>query len=254
MIITFFVTSSDSGSLVVDTIASKGKGESPAWQRVFWAVLEGLVAIALLIAGGLGALQSASIIIALPFAVIMLIAVWGLYRALHHESNRYESQQHHMNAGRHGKISGTWQARLGRIVKYPSAQETKRFINVDVIGAMQIVKEELDTHYWSVTIENDSEKGIAIFNAEHSGDMDYVYSVYVRKYDMPEYAFPKSVNPKQEAHEYARAEVYLQDGNKAYDIYGYEEEVIATDIIDQFEKHRHFLHTTAGLPPVIPID
>ena len=71
---------------------------------------------------------------------------------------------------------------------------------------------------------------------------------------MPEYAFPKSVNPKQEAHEYARAEVYLQDGNKAYDIYGYEEEVIATDIIDQFEKHRHFLHSTAGLPPVIPID
>lgn len=254
LIITFFVTSSDSGSLVVDTIASKGKGESPVWQRVFWAVLEGVVATALLIAGGLGALQSASIIIALPFAAIMLIASWGLYRALHLESTRYESLQHHMNAGRHGKISGNWKVRLGRIVDYPSVEETKRFINVDVIAAMELVKEELNTHYWNVIIENDPKKGIATFSAEHSGDMDYIYSVYTKKYDTPEYAFPDSVNPTHEPKEYARAEVYLQDGNKAYDIYGYDEEVIATDIIDQFEKHRHFLHTTAGLPPVIPID
>nr|WP_321267111.1 choline BCCT transporter BetT [uncultured Sulfurimonas sp.] len=254
LIITFFVTSSDSGSLVVDSIASKGNGESPVWQRVFWAVLEGVVAIALLLAGGLGALQSASIIIALPFAAIMLIATWGLYRALDLERIRYESLQHHMNAGRHGKISGTWQSRLGRIVKYPSVEETKRFINVDVIASMQLVREELDTHYWKVEITNDLKKGIAIFNAEHHGDMDFIYEVHTKKYDTPEYAFPDSVNPEYEIKEYARAEVYLQDGNKAYDVYGYDEEVLATDIIDQFEKHRHFLHTTAGLPPVIPID
>lgn len=253
LVITFFVTSSDSGSLVIDTIASKGDN-APVWQRVFWAVLEGVVAIALLLAGGLGALQSASIIVALPFAAIMLVAAWGLYRALHLESTRYESLQHHMNAGRHGKVSGNWKVRLGRIVKYPSVEETKRFINVDVVAAMELVREELNTHYWNVTIENDKQKGIATFNAEHSGDMDYVYSVYTRKYDTPGYAFPDSVNPTREPKEYARAEVYLQDGNKAYDIYGYDEEVIATDIIDQFEKHRHFLHSTAGLPPVIPID
>jgi choline/glycine/proline betaine transport protein len=254
LIITFFVTSSDSGSLVVDSITSKGKGEAPVWQRIFWAVLEGLIAVALLIAGGLGALQSASIIIALPFAMIMLIAVWGLYRALHLESIRYESLQHHMNAGRHGKISGTWQARLGRLVKYPNVEETKRFINVDVVDAMEIVKEELNTHYWNVDIDNDANKGVAVFKAEHSGDMDFIYEVRAQKYDTPEYAFPESVNPAQEQHEYARAEVFLQDGNKTYDIYGYEEEVIATDIIDQFEKHRHFLHSTSSLPPVIPID
>lgn len=254
LIITFFVTSSDSGSLVVDTIASKGDGESPVWQRVFWAVLEGVVAIALLVAGGLGALQSASIIIALPFAAIMLVAVWGLYRALRLENSHYEGQQHHMNAGRHGKVSGTWQARLSRIVDYSSIEETKRFINVDIIDAMKIVKEELDTHYWNVTIENDPKKGVSTFSVEHSGDMDYTYSVHAKRYDTPEYAFPESVNPNHDAKEYGRAEVYLQDGNKAYNIYGYEEEVIATDIIDQFEKHRQFLHTTAGLPPVIPID
>jgi choline/glycine/proline betaine transport protein len=254
LITTFFVTSSDSGSLVVDTIASKGKGEAPVWQRVFWALLEGLVAIALLIAGGLEALQSASIMIALPFAVIMLIAVWGLYKALHLESTRYESLQHHMNAGRHGDLSGNWKARLSRLIEYPSVEETKRFVNEDVLNAMKIVKKELNTHYWNVDITHDQENGTAFFNAEHSGDMDFIYEVRAKRYDTPEYAFPESINPMQEEHEYARAEVFLQDGNKAYDIYGYDEEMIATDIIDQFEKHRHFLHTTAGLTPVIPID
>ncbi|NCB11927.1 MAG: hypothetical protein EOM78_09895 [Erysipelotrichia bacterium] len=62
------------------------------------------------------------------------------------------------------------------------------------------------------------------------------------------------VNPTKMQKKYARAEVFLQDGNKAYDIYGYDEDVIATDIIDQFEKHRHFLNNTSSLNPVVPID
>src|SRR5690606_10311478 len=70
LVVTFFVTSSDSGSLVVDTLASGGSDRNPVWQRIFWSVLEGVVAAALLIAGGLGALQAASIASALPFTVI----------------------------------------------------------------------------------------------------------------------------------------------------------------------------------------
>jgi choline/glycine/proline betaine transport protein len=254
LVVTFFVTSSDSGSLVVDTIASGGKENNAVWQRVFWAVLEGVVAAALLIAGGLGALQSASITIALPFAVIMLIATWGLYRALHLEAERYESLQHHMNAGRHGKISGTWQARLSRLVEFPTFDQAKKFVDEDVIKAMQIVKDELNTHYWNVDIIHNKEGSFATFRAEHSGDMDFIYEVRIRRYDTPTFAFPESINPLKQQKKYARAEVYLHDGSKAYDIYGYEVDVIATDIIDQFEKHRHFLHTTAGLNPVIPID
>lgn len=254
LVVTFFVTSSDSGSLVVDTISSGGKGNNPVWQRIFWAVTEGVVAAALLIAGGLGALQSASIAIALPFAVIMLIACWGLYRALHLEAHRYESLQHHMNAGRHGKISGTWHSRLSRLIEFPSVDETKRFVNEDVAKAMELVKEELGKFKWDVSIRSDKNRGLMVLTVEHSGDMDFVYEVRTRSYDTPTYAFPEAINPTKEQKKYARAEVHLQDGNKAYDIYGYDEDVIATDIIDQFEKHRHFLHNTAGLDPAIPID
>ena len=254
LVITFFVTSSDSGSLVVDTISSGGNHNNPVWQRIFWAVLEGVVAAALLIAGGLGALQAASITIALPFAVIMLIACWGMYKALHLEAIRYESLQHHMNAGRHGEISGTWKNRLSLLVEFPEPSETKRYINEDVITAMESVKVELEKYGWNIDIINDKENAVSILNVEHSGDLDFTYEVRFRRYNTPTYAFPEIVNPTKEQKKYARAEVHLQDGNKAYDIYGYEMDVIANDIIDQFEKHRHFLHNTSGLDPVIPID
>lgn len=82
LIATFFVTSSDSGSLVVDMLASGGVTEPPRWSRVFWATAEGVIAIALLVAGGLDALQSAAIIIALPFSVVMILMCFSTWRAL----------------------------------------------------------------------------------------------------------------------------------------------------------------------------
>lgn len=93
---TFFVTSSDSGSLVIDALAFGGAMQTPAWQRVFWAVLEGAVASVLLLAGGLSTLQTMTIASALPFAIIMLIAPVGMWRALVIEGHRETSLQARM--------------------------------------------------------------------------------------------------------------------------------------------------------------
>jgi choline/carnitine/betaine transport len=81
----FFVTSSDSGSLVVDHLTSGGKLDSPVPQRVFWAVIEGVCAGALLMGGGLAALQSAAIATGLPFTIVLLIMCYSLYRGLGEE-------------------------------------------------------------------------------------------------------------------------------------------------------------------------
>ena len=82
--IIFFVTSSDSGSLIIDTIASGGNINAPVAQRVFWAWAEGLVAIVLLLGGGLAALQAAALSTGLPFALVLLgmcVCIWmGLRR------------------------------------------------------------------------------------------------------------------------------------------------------------------------------
>lgn len=81
-VVLFFVTSSDSASLVVDTIASGGKENPPVAQRVFWAVLEGVIAAVLLFAGGLQALQTAAITTALPFCLVIIVMCVALVRGL----------------------------------------------------------------------------------------------------------------------------------------------------------------------------
>lgn len=83
LVIVFFVTSSDSGSLVIDTIAAGGKVDAPVPQRVFWCLFEGVVAIVLLLsAGGLSSLQSMVISTGLPFTVVLLVMCVAIWRGL----------------------------------------------------------------------------------------------------------------------------------------------------------------------------
>ncbi|UFU06042.1 BCCT family transporter [Ruania halotolerans] len=91
LVIVFFITSSDSGSLVVDMLASGGDPDPPKWSRVLWATLEGVVAAALLLAGGsavLGALQSVAISIALPFSIVMIFMCVALIKQFRMHRNR----------------------------------------------------------------------------------------------------------------------------------------------------------------------
>lgn len=85
LVIVFFVTSSDSGSLVIDTIAAGGKIHAPVPQRIFWCGFEGLVAVALLLGGGLTALQAMAVSTGLPFTVILLGACWAILKGLQAE-------------------------------------------------------------------------------------------------------------------------------------------------------------------------
>ncbi|WP_235041732.1 BCCT family transporter [Vreelandella profundi] len=81
----FFITSSDSGSLVIDTITAGGKIDAPRPQRMFWAIIEGLIAIVLLIGGGLTALQAGVTATAIPFSVVMLLMCYSIIKALNSE-------------------------------------------------------------------------------------------------------------------------------------------------------------------------
>ncbi|MGB0671392.1 MAG: BCCT family transporter [Rhodospirillales bacterium] len=82
LVIVFFVTSSDSGSLVIDTITAGGKLDAPVAQRIFWCVFEGLVAIALLLGGGLGSLQAAAVATGFPFVIVLLLMCVSLLKGL----------------------------------------------------------------------------------------------------------------------------------------------------------------------------
>ncbi len=82
LVVVFFVTSSDSGSLVIDTITAGGKVDAPMPQRMFWCTFEGLVAIALLLGGGLGALQAMAVSTGFPFTIVLLLSCWAILKGL----------------------------------------------------------------------------------------------------------------------------------------------------------------------------
>ena len=93
LVINFFVTSSDSGSLVIDSITAGGKLNTPVGQRVFWAIMEGTVAAVLLVGGGLTALQTAAVSTGLPFAIVLLIMMYSLYKGLSEELTQTEIRE-----------------------------------------------------------------------------------------------------------------------------------------------------------------
>jgi len=98
----FFVTSSDSGSLVVDHLTSGGKLDSPTPQRVFWAIMEGVIAAVLLVGGGLATLQTASVSTGLPFAFVLLISVYSLYVGFSQETYVENAVKHAVSTAKEG--------------------------------------------------------------------------------------------------------------------------------------------------------
>ena len=107
LVIVFFVTSSDSGSLVIDTITAGGKTDAPVAQRVFWATFEGLVAAVLLIVGGssaLSALQAMAVSTGFPFTIVLIVMCVGLWMGL----NRWQKSGGHVSVHkRDGKVENT---------------------------------------------------------------------------------------------------------------------------------------------------
>jgi choline/glycine/proline betaine transport protein len=250
LIMTFFITSADSGALVIDSLASGGALNTPVWQRVFWAALLGVVASVLLIAGGLSALQTASIVSALPFAVIMLIAAFGMWRALIIETHRDMSLQNAMQTGRAHQSAKVWKQRLAQLIDFPSRSQVEQFIMNTVLPSMKQVEKELKAQDWpaQVLVDNDQHRvRIDVVKAEQ---VTFSYEIRLRNYTLPGYAYPE-INRANEAEEthYYRAEVFLRRGSQSYDVYGYEQADLISDILDHFERYLQFLHTTPGTLP-----
>ncbi|MDD4242139.1 MAG: choline BCCT transporter BetT [Smithellaceae bacterium] len=241
LIVTFFVTSSDSGSLVIDMLASGGEDDPPVWQRIFWALSEGLVAVALLLAGGLGALQTAAIATALPFTIIMLLMCWGLVRALRVDVAKRTSRRSAVLMPQTGGKPVLWQQRLQSILRHPVKTEVLDFINNTVRPALDEVAEEFRRRNMEVEVKSGPD-GRVWLEVLHGEELDFYYSVRPRTYTPPAFAMRDTRKRRGEELKFYRAEVYLSEGGQDYDLMGWTKEQIITDVIDHYEKHMHFLH------------
>ena len=240
LVITFFVTSSDSGSLVVDMLTSGGAETSPLWQRIFWAVLEGVVAAMLLLAGGLAALQTATIASALPFTVIMLLMCWGLLRALRIEATKRVSLTRARVEPRGPHAALGWQQRLKNIAEHPTRDKVDAFLSETVAPALRMVVDELGSQSQAAEVGRGADGRVWIeINAE--GEHPFFYSVRPRPYRPPAFILRDAKEDRADELKYFRAEVHLREGGQDYDVMGWRREDLINDVLDQYQRHLHFL-------------
>jgi choline/glycine/proline betaine transport protein len=221
--------------MVVDMLCSHGSNDTPLWQRIYWAVGIGIVAAILLLAGGLSALQTMTIASALPFAIVLLLAIAGLIKALRVEAFKQESQL--ITAIPHSgtENNDSWQMRLKNVVDFPNKGNVNKFIRRTISPAFESVSDELQKNQINVVISY--ENGLSLV-VDHGEEQEFVYRVLARKYSQPDY-----INEADEDEQsYYRAEVHLSEGGQDYDIMGWSKASVINDIIDQYHKHLHFLH------------
>lgn len=243
MVIVFFVTSSDSGSMVVDMLCSNGRDDTPVWQRIFWASGEGVVAIVLLLAGGLGALQTMAIAAALPFTIILMITTFGLIKALRIDVHKKDALQNNY-LGSSALSNKNWRERLHNIIDFPSKQVAQRFLQQVVKPAFEDVEEEMKTSGLTVQMSLDESDNLE-FRVVHGDEIDFVYKVHIVSHIQPAFIQADADQPLTEVSEeqkYYRAEVHLREGGQDYDILGWSRDAVIGDIIDHYHKHMHFLH------------
>ncbi len=234
LVVTFFVSSSDSGSLVIDTLTSGGAEEPPVWQRIFWAVAEGVVAASLLLAGGLEALQTMTIASAFPMIFLIVIGAIGLLKSLRADYLHMSSVQNHTTTVQYAKVDTSWKDRLDALITHPDRDESIGFLLKNVNPALQELKDELVKRGLTVDFESDDKVRSTLLVKK--GDVeDFKYQVSLRPFEVPSYV-------PEEAKKYYRAEVFLRSGGQDYDIFGYTKEQIVADAVTQYEKHFHFLH------------
>lgn len=239
LIVTFFVTSSDSGSLVIDTLTAGGEEHPFVWQRIFWATSEGLVAATLLAAGGLVALQTASIISALPFAVIMMIMVYSLMIGLSEEKLKQEVRAMPTTP----VLNNTeicWQKRLKAIHCLPEMDEAREYLVHTVLPVFVKVRDELNQEGFDAKITR--KKTQMSIEVDFGEEVDFFYGIRLTHYDTSD-VDNESLLSDVDQEKYFRAEVHLSEGGQGYDVMGYSEEQLINDLLKQYDHHIHFLHS-----------
>ncbi len=243
----FFVTSADSGTVVLSTLSAHGGSaddDGPKWLRVFWGSVTALVTGGLLFAGSIDALKSAVVLTSLPFSLILLLMMWGLHKAFYMESQHQRARSHSLAPlmSGNGKRSGGWKRRLSQAVHFPSRDEVYRFMNDVVRPAISEVSEVFREKGLAVDAQLDPGNASLSLEIGHGEQHRFLYQVLMRGYFTPSFARAGMGGLHLKNRRYFRAEVHLAEGSQDYDLMGYTKEQIINDMLDQYERHLQFLH------------
>jgi choline/glycine/proline betaine transport protein len=240
MVLVFFITSADSGAMVLNMLSSHGHDDTPIVRRVFWMAIITATAIVLMLAGGLSALQTAAIASAFPFSIALLVAMWGFLKALRLELAKRQALMATTLLPPVDASPEAWRDRLDNLLRFPGPAEVHRFQQRVVLPAMQEFAAELGKHGVGTRVSDHSDSGQAVQLEILQGDEpDFIYAVVGKQHPLPGLAEDVDGEAREA---YLRAEVHLSEGGQDYDVMGWTRDQVRNDILEQYGKHLHFLH------------
>lgn len=236
----FYVTSADSGALVMANLTSDlpdSETDARGWLRIVWAVATGVLTIAMLVVGGIVALQYATIIMGLPFALVMILVMVGLHKALEAERAQFDAARLSLAthlAGQETSHRTSWRQRLSHSFGTVSLKRANDRLATVVIPALNEVATAMESegHVAHVAVTDgtpDTPGSAQLVIGE--GATPFVWSVRARRVPAPSYG----ARMLEADDRTTRLEVALPSGG-GYDVFTYSGEEICHDVLDHFER------------------
>lgn len=233
-----FLTPADSGAVMMANLSCKGGDvdeDAPHWLRILWSAIITLVTIGLLLVGNFQAMQTMVVLAGLPFSVVLVVFMFGLFKAMKQDAQVEQEQAELAARGRRG-----FSERLSQLDLQPTQAIVQRFMDKQVSPALKEAAVQLQGMGLQVQTRLGQSREAMGLRIEMEEGNPFVYEV-----SLDGYLAAPSEAPVEGASEvrqrYYRAEVYLHNGSQEYDLMGFTAEQITRDVLDQFESHRQLL-------------
>ena len=238
----FFITSADSGIYVLNNIASRDKSlAAPRWQAVMWGVLMSVVAIVLMQSGGLANLQAMTLLVALPFAMLMLLMCFSLWKGLNADKKYFDTK---VNPTSIFWTGDKWKERLEQMMNQTQEKDILRFLKHTVLPAMRELRQELISKYdLSVQINTlfDQDEPAVELVIQKELMRDFMYGVKSIGREVSEQLINDDNLPHIQHSMTYEPYTYFFDGRVGYDVQYMDKDELIADILKHYERYLSLL-------------
>ena len=238
----FFITSADSGIYVLNNIASRDKSlAAPRWQAVMWGILMSVVAIVLMQSGGLANLQAMTLLVALPFAMLMLLMCFSLWKGLNADKKYFDTK---VNPTSIFWTGDKWKERLEQMMNQTQEKDILRFLKHTVLPAMRELRQELIGKYeLSVqinTLFEQDEPAVELVIQKESM-RDFMYGVKSIGREVSEQLINDDNLPHIQHSMTYEPYTYFFDGRVGYDVQYMDQDELIADMLKHYERYLSLL-------------
>ncbi|WP_433902854.1 BCCT family transporter [Sphingobacterium puteale] len=233
IIVIFFVTSADSGILVMNSIATKNAARSPKWQMVFWGALLAILALMLLNTGGLQALQTMTLITALPFSMIMLLFCVSLVKALVIDRSYYDRDFSVSTVPWSGEF---WKDRLKQIISFKSSASVDQFIDTTVKLAFEELQSEFKQNGIEAKVKKVDSPDTIEIEIRYDVVNNFIYGVKNQVKVVSDYVMEEDNLPDLEDKKTYFPKSYFGDAREGYDVQYFTKNELISDVLKHYER------------------